>query len=49
MGRPRAIAPAVLEGCVRDSLNFDARYGAGQDAFDALQRLVDRIDPTYRS
>ncbi len=48
MGRPRAIATDVLEGCVRDSLNFDPRYGAGQDAFDALQRVVDRIDPTYR-
>jgi ribulose-5-phosphate 4-epimerase/fuculose-1-phosphate aldolase len=49
MGKPRAIARPVLESCVRDSLNFDTRYGAGQDAFDALQRIVDRIDPTYRS
>ena len=49
MGRPRAIAQSVLESCVRDSLNFDPKYGAGQDAFDALQRIVDRIDPTYRS
>ncbi|WP_323122761.1 class II aldolase/adducin family protein [Burkholderia alba] len=38
----------VLEGCVRDSLNFDPKYGAGQDAFDALQRIVDGIDPGYR-
>ena len=49
MGRPRAIAQPVLEACVRDSLQFNARYGAGQDSFDALQRLIDRIDPTYRS
>jgi len=49
MGKPRPIAQPVLEKCVRDSLNFDPRYGAGQDAFDALQRLVDRVDPTYRS
>ncbi|MBE2242126.1 MAG: class II aldolase/adducin family protein [Burkholderiaceae bacterium] len=49
MGRPRPIAQPVLEACVRDSLQFDARYGAGQDSFDALQRLIDRIDPTYRS
>jgi ribulose-5-phosphate 4-epimerase/fuculose-1-phosphate aldolase len=49
MGKPRAIAQPVLESCVRDSLNFDPKYGAGQDAFDALQRIVDRIDPTYRS
>ena len=49
MGKPRAIAQPVLEACVRDSLQFDKRFGAGQDAFDALQRIVDRIDPTYRS
>ncbi|MDH5340815.1 MAG: class II aldolase/adducin family protein [Rubrivivax sp.] len=49
MGKPRAIARSVLEACARDSLNFDPRFGAGQDAFDALQRIVDRIDPTYRS
>ena len=48
MGKPRAIAQPVLEGCVRDSLQFDARFGAGQDAFDALQRIVDRTDPGYR-
>ena len=49
MGKPRPIAQPVLERCVRDSLNFDPKYGAGQDAFDALQRVIDRIDPTYRS
>ena len=49
MGMPRAIAQPVLEGCVRDSLQFDPRFGAGQDAFDALQRIVDRIDPGYRN
>ena len=49
MGRPRAIAQPVLEACVRDSLQYDPRFGAGQDAFDALQRIVDRIDPSYRS
>ena len=48
MGRARPIAEAVLQGCVRDSLNFNPKFGAGQDAFDALQRLVDRVDPTYR-
>ena len=48
-GAPRTIATPVLEGCVRNSLQFDPRFGAGQDAFDALQRIVDRIDPGYRS
>ncbi len=49
MGRLRSIPDPVLAGCVRDSLNFDPRFGAGQDAFDALQRLVDRRDPSYRA
>jgi len=48
MGALRPIPQAVLQGCVRDSLQFDTRYGAGQDAFDAMQRLVDARDPGYR-
>ena len=38
----------VLENSVRDSLNFDPAYGAGQDSFAALVRIVDRLDPGYR-
>ena len=49
MGALRAIPAAVLEGCVRDSLNFNPAYGVGEDSFAAMQRLVDRIDPGYRS
>jgi ribulose-5-phosphate 4-epimerase/fuculose-1-phosphate aldolase len=49
MGTPRGIAEPVLEGCVRDALQFNPKYGSGQDSFDALQRIVDRKDPTYRS
>ncbi|MEO6033442.1 MAG: class II aldolase/adducin family protein [Burkholderiaceae bacterium] len=48
MGTLRPIATPVLEKCVADSLNFNPAYGAGRDAFDALQRLVDRVDPGYR-
>jgi ribulose-5-phosphate 4-epimerase/fuculose-1-phosphate aldolase len=49
LGRLREIPVHVLEGCARDSLNFDPRFGAGQDAFAALQRQIDRIDPSYRA
>ena len=49
LGALRPIPVPVLEGCVRDSLNFDPKFGAGQDAFAALQRLIDRIDPGYRA
>lgn len=48
-GTLREIPVPVLEGCVRDSLNFNPRYGAGQDAFAALQRLIDARDPGYRA
>jgi ribulose-5-phosphate 4-epimerase/fuculose-1-phosphate aldolase len=48
MGKARPIPVPVLESCVRDSLQFDARYGGGQDVFDAMQRLVDAEDPGYR-
>ncbi|MFM2056773.1 MAG: hypothetical protein RLY71_1158 [Pseudomonadota bacterium] len=49
LGALRPIPVPVLEGCVRDSLNFDPRFGAGRDAFAALQRLIDARDPSYRS
>jgi len=48
-GALRPIPVPVLEACVRDALNFDPRYGAGEDGFAALQRLVDAKDPSYRS
>jgi len=49
MGRPRMIAEDIQRKCTADSLQFNPKYGAGQDVFDALTRMVDRIDPGYRS
>lgn len=49
LGKQRAISVPVLESCVRDSLNFNPKYGAGEDSFAAMQRLIDRIDPGYRA
>jgi ribulose-5-phosphate 4-epimerase/fuculose-1-phosphate aldolase len=48
MGEAIPIARAVLEKCVADALQFNPKYGAGEDSFAALQRLVDRKDPSYR-
>ncbi len=48
MGALRAIPVPVMEGCVRDSLNFKPDTGAGEDAFAALQRIIDAKDPSYR-
>lgn len=39
----------VAQKTVEDSFQFDARFGAGRDVFDALVRQVDRIDPSYRN
>ena len=47
-GEPIAIPVGVLEQCVADSLQFNPDYGAGEDSFAALQRIVDRKDPSYR-
>lgn len=33
----------------RDSLRFIHQFDAGQDAFDALTRVIDRIDPAYKT
>ena len=48
MGEAMPIPRTVLEKCVADSLQFNPKYGAGEDSFAALQRLVDRKDPSYR-
>jgi hypothetical protein len=32
-----------------DSFQWDQRFGAGQDVFDALVRRVDRIDASYKN
>ncbi|MEO5843379.1 MAG: class II aldolase/adducin family protein [Caldimonas sp.] len=48
MGEAVPIAREVLEKCVVDALQFNPKYGAGEDSFAALQRLVDRQDPGYR-
>ena len=49
MGRPRLISEEIQRKCTADSLQFSARFGAGQDVFDALVRKLDRIDTSYRS
>jgi ribulose-5-phosphate 4-epimerase/fuculose-1-phosphate aldolase len=49
MGPVIEIPEDIQRRCTADSLQFDTRFGAGRDMFDALVRQVDRIDPTYRS
>ncbi len=48
MGRPLPIAPGIARKTTAEALQFDPRYGAGQDTLDALLRQLDRSDPGYR-
>jgi ribulose-5-phosphate 4-epimerase/fuculose-1-phosphate aldolase len=49
MGSPRLIPEDIQRRCTADSLQFDPRFGAGRDVFEALTRQIDRIDPSYRT
>jgi hypothetical protein len=49
MGALQPISDAALQACVRDSLNFNPKFGAGQDSLAAMLRLADRIDPGYKN
>ncbi len=48
MGAVIEIPEDIQRKCTADSLQFDERFGAGRDMYDALVRQVDRIDPSYR-
>ena len=48
MGPVIEIPEDVQKKCTRDSLQFNPKFGGGQDVFDALIRAVDRIDPSYK-
>jgi ribulose-5-phosphate 4-epimerase/fuculose-1-phosphate aldolase len=39
----------VLDQCTRVSLQFDPKYGAGVDMFNALVRQIDRTDQSYKA
>jgi hypothetical protein len=46
---PIEIAKPVLEQATRVALQFDPKYGAGVDMFNALIRQIDRKDQSYKS
>jgi ribulose-5-phosphate 4-epimerase/fuculose-1-phosphate aldolase len=48
MGAAIPVAAVVAQKCTRDSLQFDAKFGAGRDVFDAMRRLVDKTDDSYK-
>ncbi len=49
LGKALPIPLGVAERTTTDSLQFNPRYGAGQDVYDALVRQLDRRDASYRS
>ena len=49
MGPGIEITEDIQRKSTRDSLQFNMGFGAGQDVFDALTRLVDRTDTSYRA
>lgn len=48
LGRAIPVPEAIAIRTTHDSFQFDQRFGAGQDVFDALRRQVDRIDDSYK-
>jgi len=48
MGPVIEISEDIQMKCTADSLQFDPRFGAGRDVFDALTRMIDKVDPSYR-
>jgi ribulose-5-phosphate 4-epimerase/fuculose-1-phosphate aldolase len=48
LGRAITVPLAVARKTTYDSFQFDAQFGAGQDVLDAMTRLVDRIDDSYK-
>jgi ribulose-5-phosphate 4-epimerase/fuculose-1-phosphate aldolase len=49
MGPVIELSEDIQRKCTRDSLQFDPAFGAGRDAFDALTRMLDRVDTSYRN
>jgi ribulose-5-phosphate 4-epimerase/fuculose-1-phosphate aldolase len=49
LGPAIAVPEHVARQTARDSFQWDARFGAGQDVFDALKRQVDRLDASYKN
>ncbi len=47
LGPTVPIAEDIQRRCSREALQFDPRRGGGRDVFDALERLVQRQDPSY--
>jgi ribulose-5-phosphate 4-epimerase/fuculose-1-phosphate aldolase len=48
LGPAIPISEDVVRKTTGDALQWDVRFGAGQDVFDALVRRLDRVDDSYK-
>jgi ribulose-5-phosphate 4-epimerase/fuculose-1-phosphate aldolase len=48
LGAAIPLSEAVQQKCAADSLQFTAKFGAGQDVLDAMLRKVNRFDTSYQ-
>jgi ribulose-5-phosphate 4-epimerase/fuculose-1-phosphate aldolase len=48
MGPVIELSEDIQRKGTRDSLQFDPAFGAGRDVFNALTRMLDRVDTSYR-
>jgi len=48
MGAARPVPASVAAKCAREALQFDPGHGGGRDGFEAMVRLVDRLDDSYK-
>ena len=48
LGPAIPVSEAVARKTSQDSFQWDERFGAGRDVFDALVRQVDKIDDSYK-
>jgi hypothetical protein len=49
LGPAIPVPETVAIKTTRDSFQWEAKFGAGQDVFDALVRRIDKIDPSYKN
>ncbi|MEX0876730.1 MAG: class II aldolase/adducin family protein, partial [Phycisphaerales bacterium] len=49
LGEAIPIPEEIQRKCTRDALQFSPAHGAGRNVFDAMGRLADRRDPSWRS
>jgi ribulose-5-phosphate 4-epimerase/fuculose-1-phosphate aldolase len=47
LGPAIPVPESVAQRATADGLQYDARFGAGQDVFGAMQRLLDKSNPGY--